>query len=60
MATLLTFQPNDARRRLPAHCEGPGKIILFDGVRYERHETPVPSSSSVLRQARRGEGSKNN
>lgn len=60
MATLLTFQPNEAKRRLPLHGEAPGKIILFDGVRYERHEASVSSTSSLLRHAHRGEGSKNN
>jgi hypothetical protein len=60
MATLLTFQPNEAKRRAPPHGEGLGKILLFNGVRYERHDASLSSASPLGGHVRRAEGSKNN
>ena len=55
MGSVLAFQPRDAASiRKPPAAGGTASVVIFPGIRYERHDDtpPVPSAKGETRQGK--------
>ena len=54
MGSVLAFQPREAASiRKPLAAGTTASIVIFPGIRYERHEDDLPQAVSPKRETRR-------
>jgi hypothetical protein len=54
MGSVLAFQPREAASiKKPLAAGATASIVIFPGIRYERHEDDLPLTESAKRDSRR-------